>query len=107
MDITNLSTPAPGTAVDVVKTPLPFPTLPIASTPKDERPWIQNNWSVIFVVEHIVVFLIFAALLVYYLVFAKTPGEMKSPRTADENDYPASRSKGSVRKQDWETTERH
>jgi hypothetical protein len=60
---------------DIVKTPLPFPTLPIAVTPKSERSWIQNNWWVVFVVETVVIFVAFCGLLVYYLCFVRTPGK--------------------------------
>lgn len=60
---------------DIVKTPLPFPTLPIAVAPKSDRSWIQNHWSVLFIVEVIVIFVAFCALLVYYLCFVRTPGK--------------------------------
>ncbi|KPA76402.1 hypothetical protein ABB37_07739 [Leptomonas pyrrhocoris] len=60
---------------EIVKTPLPFPTLPIYVAPRSERPWIQNHWWVIFVVEIVVVFVLFCALLVYYLCFVRTPGK--------------------------------
>ena len=60
---------------DIVKTPMPFPTLPISVAPKKDRTWILNNWWVVFLVETLVIFVVFCALLVYYLCFVRSPGK--------------------------------
>ncbi|KPI89669.1 hypothetical protein ABL78_1250 [Leptomonas seymouri] len=60
---------------DIIQTPMPFPRLPIAVAPWGQRPWLQNNWWVIFLVETLLIFATFCALLVCYLRFVRTPGK--------------------------------
>ncbi|KAG5484083.1 hypothetical protein LSCM1_05938 [Leishmania martiniquensis] len=60
---------------DVISTPLPFPKLNIKSVPPSDRSWVENNSWVLLVMECLLLFSVFVALLVYYLFYVRTPGK--------------------------------
>ncbi|AYU77192.1 hypothetical protein conserved [Leishmania donovani] len=59
---------------DIISTPVPFPTIPIQAVPRNKRSWVQNNWWVLLTIECLALFVAFAALLAYYLLYVRTPG---------------------------------
>ncbi|CAJ1019749.1 hypothetical protein Q4I30_002034 [Leishmania utingensis] len=60
---------------DIISTPMPFPTIPVKGVPQSERSWVENNWWVLLMIECLVLFAVFMALLVYYLFYVRTPGK--------------------------------
>ncbi|KAG5484389.1 hypothetical protein LSCM4_07956 [Leishmania orientalis] len=60
---------------DIISTPLPFPKISMRAVPRSERSWLQNNWWVPLMMECLILFAAFVALLVYYLFYVRTPGK--------------------------------